>query len=75
MFLGAGSKKKQEHGDLGHRRAAKALSGKRKWEISADVRKGGSYLVGTRDMRKSAKRLAPKTLVTTGLETLAACCN
>lgn len=74
--MGAGSKKKQqEHGELGHRRAAKGLSGKRKWEISPDMRKGGSYLVRTRDRRKSAKRLAPKTLVTTGLETLAACSN
>lgn len=61
LFFGAGSQKtQQEHGDLGHRRAAKTLSGKMKWEISADVGKGGSYLLGTRARRKSAKRLAPK---------------
>lgn len=76
MFLGDGSKKKQqEHGELEHRRATKALSGKIKWEVSADMGKDGSYLLGTRARRKSAKTLAPKTLVTTGLETLAACSN
>lgn len=76
MVLGAGSKKKQrEHGELGHRRAAKTLSGKMKWEISADMGKGRSYPLGTRAGRRSAKRLAPKMLVTTGLETLAACSN
>jgi len=59
--------------DTGEKVAAKALAGgKLKWE---PVGKGGSSLLGTRARRKSAKRLAPKTLVTTGLETLAACSN
>lgn len=76
LLLGAGSKEKQqEHKEVGHRRATKTLSGNMKWEISSDMGKGGSYPLGTRAGRKSAKRLAPKTLVTTDLETLAACSN
>lgn len=59
--------------DTGEEVAAKALAGgKLKWQ---PVGKGGSYPLGTRVGRKSAKRLAPKILVTTGLETLAACSN
>lgn len=59
--------------DTGEEVAAKALAGgKLTWE---PVSKGGSYALGTRVGRKSAKRLAPKMLVSMGLETLAACSN
>lgn len=57
--------------ELGHRRGSNS---KGCWKAET-VGNGGGYLLETRTRRKSAKRLAPKTLVTTGLETLAACSN
>lgn len=74
------SRKKQEQGSWGpgEEAAAKDLGGgKLKWE---PVGKKWKLFTGDRAGRKgnqdpNAKSLASKTLVTTGLETLAACSN